>query len=137
LNLSGTRGAASFGGHKIKWRIETVGSGRNLRHRDGPRAGREFFDADKVGSTIALRHWRPGDRFQPIGMKTSVKLQDLFGNQKIPRARRHELAVATAASGELFWVEGLRISERFKLDKATVRCLSWGWQPSKGRVLRA
>jgi len=96
------------------------------------RTGTESFDADKVGSTLALRHWQPGDRFQPSGMRKSVKLQDLFGNQKVPRPLRHRLTVATTSRGELFWVEGLRISERFKLDKTTVRRLNWRWQPASG-----
>ena len=94
-----------------------------------PGPGREFFDAGKVGATIALRHWQPGDRFQPIGMAKRVKLQDLFTNQKVPVAERRRRAVAAAANGEIFWVEGLRISERFKLDKKTVRRLNWHWQP--------
>jgi hypothetical protein len=61
-------------------------------------------------------------------MGKAVKLQDLFTNAKISRPQRHQLVVATARSGELFWVEGLRISERFKLDKGTVRRLKWQWQ---------
>ncbi len=93
------------------------------------RSGQECFDADKVGSTIALRHWQPGDRFQPSGMRKSVKLQDLFINQKVPRPLRHQLTVGTTASGELFWVEGLRIAERFKLGQTAVRRLNWRWQP--------
>jgi tRNA(Ile)-lysidine synthase len=88
----------------------------------------EHFDADKVGHAIGLRHWRPGDRFQPIGMAGGVKLQDLFTNRKIPRAERLGLVVATTAGGELFWVEGLRLAERFKLDKNTVRGLKWCWE---------
>ncbi len=88
------------------------------------RTGQESFDADKVGSTIALRHWQPGDRLQPSGMRKSVKLQDLLSNQKVPRPLRHRLTVATTARGELFWVEGLRIAE--------VRRLNWSWQPASG-----
>ena len=91
-------------------------------------AGCEIFDADRVGSPIVLRHWRAGDRFQPIGMSAPIKLQDFFTNLKIPRARRHELVVGVATNGELFWVEGLRIGERFKLDKNTSRWLHWCWQ---------
>ena len=87
----------------------------------------EYFDADKVGSRVLVRHWRPGDRFQPIGLGAQVKLQDLFTNEKIPRPVRHQLVVATTASGDLFWVEGLRIAERFKLDKQTLRRLKWQW----------
>jgi tRNA(Ile)-lysidine synthase len=90
-------------------------------------AGCEYFDAEKVGPEVILRHWQPGDRFQPIGMTAAVKLQDLFTNEKIPRAERHERIVATTSQGEIFWVEGLRIGERFKLDKKTRQRLKWCW----------
>jgi tRNA(Ile)-lysidine synthase len=88
----------------------------------------EFFDANAVGKEVVLRHWRAGDRFQPIGMTHGVKLQDLFINAKIPRGRRHELIVATARSGEIFWVEDLRIGERFKVTPDTKRILKWHWE---------
>ena len=93
-----------------------------------PRAHTEFFDADTVGAHLVLRHWRAGDRFQPIGLKQPVKLQDFFTNQKIPRERRHELLLAVAANGEIFWVEGARIGERFKVTPSTRRILEWNWQ---------
>ncbi len=44
---------------------------------------------------------------------------------KVPRATRKNLLVATAAGGEIFWVERLRISECFKLDNQTKRRLKW------------
>jgi tRNA(Ile)-lysidine synthase len=78
-----------------------------------------------------LRHWRAGDRFQPSGMKSRVKLQDLFTNQKIPRDERQQLIVAETARGEIFWVERLRIAERFKLSGGTNRCLQWRWKRLK------
>ena len=108
----------------IKWRIQAkTGSERPRQH-----IGREFFDADRVGSPVFLRHWLPGDHFQPIGMARTVKLQDFFTNSKVPRRKRHQLIVATTARGEVFWVEGMRISERFKLTKSTIRRLQWGWR---------
>jgi hypothetical protein len=61
-------------------------------------------------------------------MSGQVKLQDLFINQKIPRADRHKLLIAATAAGEIVWVEGLRISERFKLDKESHRRLKWTWR---------
>jgi hypothetical protein len=61
-------------------------------------------------------------------MGLAVKLQDLFTNQKVPRAERHRRLVATTAKGEIFWVEGLRMAERFKLDNGTTRRLKWRWQ---------
>jgi tRNA(Ile)-lysidine synthase len=120
----GRRGEISFGGATIEWFVRKQRDGKLPRFR----AGREFFDADKVGETIVLRHWEPGDRFQPIGMANSVKVQDVLVNQKVPQALRHRLIVATTSSGEVFWVETLRISERFKLSAKTKRRLQWRWQ---------
>lgn len=99
--------------------------GRELPPR---RAQTEHFDADAVGTHAVLRHWRPGDRYQPIGMNQPVKLQDVFVNRKIPRGRRHELLLATTPEGEIFWIEGQRIGERFKVTPATRRILEWNWQ---------
>ncbi|MDA7866547.1 tRNA lysidine(34) synthetase TilS [Verrucomicrobia bacterium] len=90
--------------------------------------GEEFFDADCVGGIIQLRHWRRGDRFQPIGMANSVKLQDWFTNQKVPAATRRLLILAEASDGSLFWVEGLRIGERFKVSETTKRVLKIAWE---------
>ena len=61
-------------------------------------------------------------------MACAVKLQDLFTNLKVPAGRRRELMVATTAAGELFWVEEVRIAERFKLSKGTIRRLHWRWK---------
>jgi tRNA(Ile)-lysidine synthase len=119
--LPGRAGEAEFGGRKFRWQSAVR---KNFR-RPATRAGAEFFDADKIGGKIILRHWRAGDRFQPIGLASPVKLQDLFVNAKLPAARRRQLVVATA--GEIFWVEGLRIGENFKLTPATKRVLAWHW----------
>lgn len=112
-----------FGGLQLAWAV-TNGTGRVSK--SGAK-GAEQFDADTVGDNIVLRHWRPGDRFQPIGMKSAVKLQDWFTNLKLPPNRRRELVVACGQGGEIFWVEEQRIGERFKLQKSTRRTLIWRW----------
>ena len=124
--LTGRAGGLLFDNVRITWEIGPLAAGTVRALKNGVNS--EQFDADKVGQAIGLRHWRPGDRFQPIGMAGGVKLQDLFTNRKIPRDERHGLVVATTAAGELFWVEGLRLAERFKLDKNTVRGLKWCWE---------
>ncbi len=123
VNLAGGSGAADFAGLHLRWGF----AGVKNRPRLSKQIGRELFDADMVGERITLRHWRAGDRFQPIGMKSALKLQDWFVNQRIPHARRRELVVAVAQTGGIFWVEGLRIGESFKLTPRTKRCLSWRW----------
>ncbi len=124
--LAGRAGEFDFENMRFSWKIGRPGAGTVNAPKNV--VNTEHFDADKVGKVIGLRHWRPGDRFQPIGMAGGVKLQDLFTNRKIPRAERHRLVVATTAAGELFWVEGLRMAERFKLDKTTARGLQWCWE---------
>ena len=124
LHLNSRAGAAAFAGATIAW--EWVAAGK-LPRPIRAQAGRELFDAARLGRTVVLRHWRPGDRFQPLGMKAAVKLQDLFTNAKIPRERRRDLLVASA-QGEIFWVEGLRMAERFKVTDKTRRGLLWQWQ---------
>jgi hypothetical protein len=52
----------------------------------------------------------------------------MFSRNKIPRAQRHRAVVATTAAGELFWVQGLRITERFKIRPETTRFLEWSWR---------
>jgi tRNA(Ile)-lysidine synthase len=128
VDLAGRAGGVNFDGVRVRWHFDAIKKFK----RPATRPAGESFDADKVGGRITLRHWRPGDRFQPIGLKPPVKLQDLFTNRKIPRARRRELMVAAAENDEIFWVEGLRISENFKLTPRTKRRLVWRWRHLAG-----
>ncbi|MCI0538124.1 MAG: tRNA lysidine(34) synthetase TilS [Verrucomicrobiales bacterium] len=125
LVLAGRSGELSFDGCAISWRISP---GSNRAWTLPPRSpGREYFDARQVGRLVRVRHWWPGDRFVPIGLSKPVKLQDWFVNQKVPRRVRHELILAGTESGEIFWVEGLRIGEAFKITKQTKDILEWRW----------
>ena len=124
FELAGDQGELRFSRLLIQWQRSTEDGAQLTPSRI---QNCEFFDATKVGQRIVLRHWRVGDRFHPIAMPGPVKLQDLFAAARVPRARRHELVVAVAEGGALFWVEGLRMSEEFKLDKKTVRRLKWQW----------
>jgi tRNA(Ile)-lysidine synthase len=118
-----------FDNVQFTWRILPGLDG--IVRAQNKQSNREFFDADKVGVGVVLRHWQPGDRFQPIGMPSAVKLQDLFINAKVPADLRHKLIIGATQRGEIFWVEGLRMGERFKLDKTTVRWLQWSWKRLK------
>ncbi len=124
VNLADRAGEVDFNGVRFRWNFE----GSSKAARLNQKAGCEFFDADKIGAQIVLRHWRAGDRFQPIGLKSAVKLQDLFTNRKIPRAQRRDLVVAEAGNGGIFWVEHLRMAEQFKLTPETKRRLVWRWR---------
>lgn len=81
------------------------------------------FDLDKAGTALLLRQRRRGDRFQPLGMRQSKKLQDFMVDAHIPRSWRN--LVPLLCSGErILWVVGWRIDDRVKVTKATKKVLS-------------
>jgi tRNA(Ile)-lysidine synthase len=128
LSLLGGKGNLTFAGLKVNWEL-VDDTGTNVA---GKPVNVEYFDADKVGGTIWLRCWQPGDRFQLIGTGSARKLQDLFTNLRVPPGQRRQRVVAATRQGDLFWVEGLRMAENFKLDEQTVRKLKWSWRRNSG-----
>lgn len=126
LQLRTAKGEISFENVHIQWAAVKIATGTFRAPLQSVNC--EIFDAAKVGKDVTLRHWQPGDRFQPIGMEKALKLQDFFMNHKVPRSKRHELIVGTTIAGDIFWVEGLRIGECFKLDKKSVHGLKWCWE---------
>jgi tRNA(Ile)-lysidine synthase len=120
VELVSEGGLVNFGGARLRWRLKSA-SNRNAKQEDNP--GVEQLDAGRVGGQLHLRHWRPGDRFQPLGFPRPARLQNLFVNRKIPAALRRQLLVAEAGNGDLCWVEGLPSGETFKLTSRTRRIL--------------
>jgi tRNA(Ile)-lysidine synthase len=121
------------------WQSTSIGdtevSYRDVRKKIPPHTEHdETFDLEQIGPEIILRRWQPGDRYVPIGMKKSVKLQDCFVNQKIPKAERHRLLIATTSTGEIFWVERLRIGELAKIGQNTSTMLQWRSRRSRRSV---
>jgi tRNA(Ile)-lysidine synthase len=128
VSLEGPFGQTSFAGLEIAWR---KADGAPDTFPDGRDNGIEHLDCDLVGAEIVVRHWQPGDRFQPSGLARAKKLQDLFSDLKIPRTERRRRVVAATLDGALFWVEGLRVGEAFKIHPATKTSLEWRWQRPK------
>jgi tRNA(Ile)-lysidine synthase len=90
----------------------------------------EYFDADTLGERLILRHWQAGDRYHPIGMCGTAKLQDVFVNNGVPREERRTRAVLATGGNEIIWVEGLRIGDQAKVVPDTRRFLRWMWRRS-------
>lgn len=96
-----------------------------------PQPFTEQFDAMALKMPVTLRHWGPGDRFQPLGFPGPSKIQNLLVNRKVPAERRRGLVIGADASGEVFWVEGLPPGERFKLTAGTTQVLTLKWRPHR------
>jgi tRNA(Ile)-lysidine synthase len=75
-------------------------------------SGEVELDGAALGDRVLVRHWEDGDRMRPLGLGGTKKLQDLFTDRKVPRERRRSIPVLEAG-GEIAWVPGLAVSERF------------------------
>jgi len=73
-----------------------------------------YFDPKTVEFPIEVRNFKPGDRFSPLGMMSSKKLQDYFTDIKLPKFLRSRVPIFTC-SGEIMWLGGIRMDERFKV----------------------
>ncbi|MBQ6728846.1 MAG: tRNA lysidine(34) synthetase TilS [Bacteroidales bacterium] len=77
------------------------------------------LDFDKLKFPLTLRHWRHGDRFHPLGMKGSKLLSDFFVDQKFTEWQKRNVWLLVSADGDILWVVGYRIDERYKVTIST------------------
>jgi tRNA(Ile)-lysidine synthase len=77
------------------------------------------LDFDKIRFPLTLRHWRHGDRFHPLGMKGSKLLSDFFVDQKFTEWQKQNVWLLMSADGDILWVVGQRIDDRYKVSSAT------------------
>jgi tRNA(Ile)-lysidine synthase len=76
-------------------------------------------DADEVGERLVVRTRRPGDRFRPLGMRGSRKLQDLFVDRKVRRDHRDKVPIVTDKEDRIVWVAGHAIGDEFRVTDRT------------------
>ena len=77
-----------------------------------------FLDFDRLKFPLAVRPWRQGDRFQPLGMRHKKKLSDFMIDEKIPLNLKRQVLVLTSGD-EVVWIIGLRIDDRYKITGKT------------------
>lgn len=93
-------------------------------HQGTAKPNQALLDFDKTGASLRIRYWRPGDRFQPLGMQGTKKLKDYFKDQKIPRAERKRMTVLTTAQDHIIWIVEGRISELYRISDQTRKTLN-------------
>jgi len=81
------------------------------------------LDADRLQFPLVWRKWQAGDYFVPLGMRQEKKLSDFLIDLKIPFNAKADVTVLESA-GEIVWVVGYRINERYKITADTRRILT-------------
>lgn len=80
------------------------------------------LDLDMVSFPVTVRHWKPGDRFIPLGMKQPKKISDFLIDLKVPVTEKEQVLLLISGS-EVMWVMGYRIDDRFRVTPGTKRIL--------------
>jgi tRNA(Ile)-lysidine synthase len=81
-----------------------------------------YLDADKVLMPLVIRNAKPGDSFQPFGMKGEKKIKNFFSDQKVERNQRKRVPLVFC--GDLLgWVGGMRIHHGLRVTNSTKRIL--------------
>ena len=87
---------------------------------DNPKAA--YVDANKLDGKVVVRNRRPGDRFSPLGLGGSKKLQDFFVDLKVNQSQR-DLVPIVESEGKIVWVAGYRLDEAFKVTALTKKVI--------------
>ncbi|WP_321332697.1 tRNA lysidine(34) synthetase TilS [uncultured Bacteroides sp.] len=80
------------------------------------------FDANKLTQPITLRKWKQGDTFVPFGMKGKKLVSDYLTDRKFSLSMKmHQWVLCS--NGEIAWLIGERIDNRFRIDNETKRII--------------
>ncbi len=81
-----------------------------------------WFDQSQLEGQVVLRLWKHGDRMQPWGLKGSKLVSDML-NEAGVSAREKERTYVLDIGGEIAWLVGHRIGDRFGVKERTERIL--------------
>lgn len=82
----------------------------------------KYVDYDKIINAIVVRYRKQGDRINPIGLKGTKKLKDIFIDMKIPKDVRDTIPIVQI-DDDIAWVVGVKVSDKFKVTQQTKRIL--------------
>jgi tRNA(Ile)-lysidine synthase len=80
------------------------------------------IDSEKISFPLVIRTWKAGDCFYPLGMQHKKKLSDYFINSKYSILEKENIHILES-NGEIVWIIGDRIDNRFRITAGTKKAL--------------
>jgi tRNA(Ile)-lysidine synthase len=101
-----------------KIRVESCGEGFLLPQDKNMTC----LSLNKLKFPVIIRNWQAGDTFYPLGMNKKKKLSDFFIDNKFSVPDK-EVTLIMESDGKIASILGIRTDNRFRITKATTRCL--------------
>jgi len=87
-----------------------------------------LIDKDKLSHPLVWRLWKEGDYFFPLGMDQKKKVSDFLIDSKVSVSDKDHVTVLESG-GEIIWLAGFRIDNRFKITEKTKYALALRLKP--------
>jgi len=86
------------------------------------------LDAAKITFPLVWRKWKAGDVFYPLGMEHRKKVSDFLIDKKVSLSDK-DVVTVLESNGEIVWVVGYRIDNRFKITPNTTSTILFSLRP--------
>lgn len=95
------------------------------------RGGRDeaHFDYELLHFPLTVRSRQPGDRMEPLGLKGTKKVKDMFIDEKMPLEARGRVPLVLDAAGRILWIPGVRRSTHATVSESTSWVLAMKVRP--------
>jgi tRNA(Ile)-lysidine synthase len=97
------------------WRMEIS---RSTTFQKSAAPNQATLDVSHINFPLTWRPWKAGDAFYPLGMNNRKKVSDFLIDLKLSRTDKDSVTVLES-QGEIIWVAGYRIDNRFKITDHT------------------
>ncbi|HLI34007.1 MAG TPA: tRNA lysidine(34) synthetase TilS, partial [Terriglobia bacterium] len=113
----------------IKFRFQVV---ENVHDEDPRKTYNENegfrIDFERIGGSLLLRNWRPGDRFRPWGRRNAHKVKELFQELKVPLEHRRLWPVLSSGDA-IVWVRDFPPAADFVASASSRKLLTIREEP--------
>ncbi|MCF2447400.1 tRNA lysidine(34) synthetase TilS [Dyadobacter sp. CY345] len=83
-----------------------------------------YLNLDKLEFPLSIRSWEKGDSFCPFGMAGKrKKVSDLMIDLKLSLNEKQKVKVLVNKNGDIVWVVGFRLDDRYKVVKEATEIL--------------
>ena len=76
----------------------------------------EYVDASKFDKELLIRNIDNSDKFTPLGMRGTKKVNDYLSNQKKSSILKSDM-LAVCNNDEIVWIAGERINNKYRITK--------------------